>query len=115
VRDRKAGEVVIDARSPERFAGQPNPLDSKLGHIPGSLNRFWMGAMRPDGTWRPAHEQTQRFTGLPPVAQQIHSCGSGVTACVNLLALEMAGQSGARLYVGSWSDWCTYAENPIER
>lgn len=114
-RDRVGGEVLVDARSVERFAGQPNPLDAKLGHIPGSLNRFWQGALRPDGTWRPAAEQAARFAELPPAALQIHSCGSGVTACANLLALEIAGRQGARLYAGSWSDWCTYDENEVER
>jgi len=114
VREGKTG-VVIDARSAERFAGQPSPLDPKFGHIPGSHNRFWQEALRSDGTWRSPAEQAGRMAGLPQAAQQIHSCGSGVTACANLLALEIAGQSGARLYAGSWSDWCTYDENEVER
>lgn len=115
VASRPADVVVVDARSPERFAGQPHPLDAKQGHIPGAVNRFWQDALRPDGTYRPASEQAARFAGLPPADRVIHQCGSGVTACVNALAMELAGMRGARLYVGSWSDWCTYPDNPIEK
>lgn len=112
---RAEGVVVLDARSAARFAGQPDPLDPKPGHIPGAMNRFWGDNLRPDGTWRPAAEQAARFAGLPVGPDLIHSCGSGVTACANLLAMELAGLRGGRLYVGSWSDWCTYPENPIEK
>lgn len=115
VRDRTQGDVVVDARSAARFAGHPDPLDSKGGHIPGAMNRFWQEGLRPDGTWRPGEEQAARFVGLPAGSAVIHSCGSGVTACANLLAMEIAGMFGARLYVGSWSDWCSYPENPVER
>jgi thiosulfate/3-mercaptopyruvate sulfurtransferase len=115
VRDRPAGQVVVDARSPGRFAGQPDPLDPKPGHIPGAVNRFWMDSLAPDGRWKGAADQAARFEGLPAPEQIIHQCGSGVTACANLLAMAIAGLPGARLYVGSWSDWCTYPENPVER
>lgn len=88
---------------------------SRQGHIPGAVNRPWMEAFRPDGRWRPPAEQAERLAGLPAGPAVIHSCGSGVTACVNLLAMELAGQGGGRLYAGSWSDWCSYPENPVER
>lgn len=115
VRDRTEGEAVVDARAPERFAGAPHPLDLKAGHIPGAVNHFWQQSLRPDGTYRPAEEQAARFAGLPEGGAVIHQCGSGVTACVNIIAAELAGRKGARLYVGSWSDWCTYPQNPVEK
>lgn len=115
VRHRPDGHAVIDARSPARFAGEPDPLDEKYGHIPGAINRFWQEGLSPDGRWRTPEEQRRRFAGLPAPEAIICSCGSGVTACANLLAMEIAGLSGARLYVGSWSDWCSYEENPVER
>lgn len=115
VRERPTGTAVVDARSAPRFAGEYDPLDEKQGHIPGAVNRFWGDSLQPDGCWRPAAEQRARFAGLPVGAAVIHSCGSGVTACANLLAMEIAGLTGARLYPGSWSDWCTYDENPVEK
>jgi thiosulfate/3-mercaptopyruvate sulfurtransferase len=114
VRDRPAGTVLIDARSPERFAGQPDPKDARPGHIPGAINRFWQGAYDEGGFFRTAAEQLARFAGLPDGHQLIHYCGSGVSACVNLLAMAIAGREGGRLYVGSASDWCSYPENPVE-
>lgn len=111
---RSPDQVVVDARSPQRFAGQPDPLDPKPGHIPGAVNRFWMESLTADGRWKGAAEQVARFAGLPGPAQVIHSCGSGITACANLLAMEIAGLKGARLYTGSWTDWCSYPENPVE-
>lgn len=114
VRDRAAGVTVIDARAAERFAGQPHPLDSKHGHIPGAINRPWMSAFNADGTYLDAEALRERFAGVEPESA-IHHCGSGVTACPNLLAMELAGLRGARLYVGSWSDWCSHPENPIEK
>lgn len=114
LRDRPSDVVVIDSRSPERFAGKPHPMDERSGHIPGAINHFYMDSLAPDGTMRPAEEQAARFAGLDPQRTIVY-CGSGVTACTNLLAMEVAGQKGARLYVGSWSDWCSYPDNPVER
>ncbi|MFZ5817575.1 MAG: sulfurtransferase [Bacillota bacterium] len=114
VRDRPEGVVVVDARNAMRFAGEPDPLDAKPGHIPGAVNRFWGDALRPDGTWRSPEEQRARLEGLTG-PKAIHSCGSGVTACANLLAAAIAGLPDSRLYVGSWSDWTSYEENPVER
>jgi len=115
VRDRAPGVVVVDARAPERYAGQPHPLDAKAGHVPGAINRFWKESLRPDGTWKTPAEQAERLADLKAAPAVIVHCGSGVTACPNLVALEQAGIPGARLYVGSWSDWCSYEENPVER
>lgn len=115
VRDRAPGVVVVDSRAPERYAGQPNPLDPKPGHIPGAVNRFWKEALQADNTWKGAAEQAARLGDLRAADGVIVHCGSGVTACPNLLALELAGISGAKLYVGSYSDWCSYPENPVER
>lgn len=114
VRERPVDVVVVDARAPERFAGAPHPLDAKHGHIPGAVNRFWGEALRPDGFWRSPAEQLERFAGLPVGDRVIHHCGSGVTACPNLLAMALAGLPMGRLYPGSWSDWCTWPENPVE-
>jgi thiosulfate/3-mercaptopyruvate sulfurtransferase len=115
VRTRPKELIVVDARSAERFAGQPSPLDPKPGHIPGAVSRAWQESLRPDGSWRSPAEQAARFAGLPEPTRLIHSCGSGVTACANLLAMEIAGLKGARLYPGSWGDWCSYDENPVEK
>lgn len=114
VRERPSDVALVDSRTAERFAGKPNPMDERSGHIPGAINRYYMDSLAPDGTLRPAKEQAARFAGLDP-QRLILYCGSGVTACTNLLALEAAGLTGARLYVGSWSDWCSYPENPVER
>jgi len=114
VKERPHGQVLVDARSPQRYAGEPDPLDPKPGHIPGAVNCYWQDGLRPDGTWRTAAEQAARFSGLPSADALIHSCGSGVTACANLLAMAIGGLTGSRLYVGSWSDWCSYPGNPVQ-
>ena len=110
---RPADQVVVDARSAARFAGNPDPLDAKPGHIPGAVNRFWGENLNPNGTWKAPAELAARFAGLPGGAHLIHQCGSGVTACANMVAMVIAGLEPGRLYVGSWSEWCTYEENPI--
>ena len=115
VRERPATTVLVDGRSPQRFAGEFDPLDQKQGHIPGAINRFWGDSLRPDGFWLSPAEQRARFEGLGAGADVIQYCGSGVTACANLLAMELAGFTGARLYPGSWSDWCSYEANPVEK
>ncbi|MGE5673989.1 MAG: sulfurtransferase [Mycobacterium leprae] len=114
VRNRPPQVITIDSRAAERFAGQPHPLDPKQGHVPGAVNHFWGESLRPDGTWRSPAEQAARFAGLPPGAELVCYCGSGVTACANLIALYLAGYREARLYPGSWSDWCTYPENLVQ-
>lgn len=110
--------LVIDARSPERWRGDTEPLDPVGGHIPGALNRPLQLNLRPDGRFKPAEVLREEFNtllaGRDP-SSVVHSCGSGVSACHNLLAMELAGLSGASLYPGSWSEWCADAARPIAR
>jgi thiosulfate/3-mercaptopyruvate sulfurtransferase len=113
---RDPGRVVVDSRSPDRYRGENETIDPVAGHIPGARNHFFKRNTREDGTLREAtelraaHEAT--LGGVPP-SQAIYYCGSGVTACANLLALEAAGLAGARLYPGSWSEWISDPARPI--
>jgi thiosulfate/3-mercaptopyruvate sulfurtransferase len=109
---------VIDARSPDRFRGENETLDPVAGHIPGALNRFFKLNLNVDGRFRDAATLQRAFRellGQRDPARVIHQCGSGVTACHNLLAMEHAGLTGARLYPGSWSEWVSDRSRPIER
>src|SRR5688572_18330590 len=106
---RNRDTVLVDARAPERFEGRSETLDPVAGHIPGAVNRFFKQNVAPDGTLRPPHELREEFLrllGPHSPAESVMYCGSGVTACHNLLALEHAGLRGSRLYPGSWSEWC---------
>jgi thiosulfate/3-mercaptopyruvate sulfurtransferase len=100
--------VLIDSREGDRYRGEREPIDPIAGHIPGAVNYPWQDVTDAQGYVRPASEQQQRWASLPQHEERIVYCGSGVTACVNLLSLEMAGISHSQLYVGSWSDWCSY-------
>lgn len=110
--------LLVDARSAERFAGENESLDPVAGHIPGARNHPFasnhdaQGRLLPAQELRSAWEDTLR--GRPPQAV-VAMCGSGVTACHNLLALEVAGLSGARLYAGSWSEWIRDPANAVAR
>jgi len=100
---------VIDVRAAFRFRGESDPFDPVAGHIPGARNAPYADNLRADGTFKPAGELRALLAGvLDGIApeQTIVHCGSGVTACHTLLALDRAGLTGARLYVGSWSEWC---------
>lgn len=108
------GTVLIDSREPARFAGEGDPIDGIAGSIPGAINRYWKEALDGLGFFKPAEEQAARFAGIGLDDEVIVYSGSGVTACVNVLALKMAGFRNVRLYVGGWSDWISYPENPIE-
>jgi len=113
-----AERLVIDARSPDRFAGQPHPLDPVAGHIPGARNRFFKDNLAPDGRFRSPAELAADFAALlqgTPPDRAILQCGSGVTACHNALAMEVAGLPGARLYPGSWSEWISDPARPVDR
>ena len=114
-----AAQLVIDARSPERFHGEGETLDPVGGHIPGAVNRFYFDNLDDDGCFfKPVAELRAEFEALlngRDPAQVIQQCGSGVTACHNLLAMELAGLSGSRLYPGSWSEWCADASRPVAR
>jgi thiosulfate/3-mercaptopyruvate sulfurtransferase len=107
-----AGGVLIDARAPARFRGETEPLDPVAGHIPGAVNAFYEDNLTADGTFRDPDELRAAFAGLGASPDAIVYCGSGVTACHDLLAIERAGLGPARLYVGSWSQWCRDPERP---
>jgi len=110
--------VLIDARGPDRFRGENETLDPVGGHIPGARNRFFRDNLDEQGGFRAAAELRQQYlavlAGTEP-DQTIMYCGSGVTACHNLLAMEIAGLPGARLYAGSWSEWCSDPARPVAR
>jgi thiosulfate/3-mercaptopyruvate sulfurtransferase len=102
------GEVLVDSREQERYLGIREPIDPIAGHITGAVNYPWQEVTDETGKVRSKSEQKQRWTELETAEEIIVYCGSGVTACVNLLSLEIAGITHAKLYVGSWSDWCSY-------
>ncbi|MEY4295551.1 MAG: hypothetical protein RLY82_1239 [Pseudomonadota bacterium] len=108
--------LVLDARSPDRFRGENETLDPVAGHIPHARNHFFKNNVGADGRFKPAAELKAIFepilTGRTPAAL-VNQCGSGVTACHNLLALEVAGFTGSALYSGSWSEWCAQADTLI--
>lgn len=102
-------QVLVDARAAERYRGEIEPLDPIAGHIPGALNRPWGTNVGADGTFKPANSlraEYAKLLGDTPLEDVVHYCGSGVSACHNLLAMEIAGLPGTRLYPGSWSEWC---------
>ena len=112
------GRILIDARAPDRYRGENETLDPVGGRILGSLNRFFRDNLDASGCFKPAADLRQAFAALlgntPPDAV-VHSCGSGVSACHNLLAMEIAGLPGSRLYPGSWSEWCSDPSRPTEK
>lgn len=108
VRHRPEGTLLIDSRSPERYRGEVEPIDPVAGSIPGAVNYFWQDVSAENGQMKPADELSQHWASLNDAEAVIVYCGSGVTACVNLLAQAVAGRSPAKLYPGGWSDWCSY-------
>ena len=111
------GGLLVDARAPERYRGDVEPIDPVAGHIPSAVNYFYMRNLAQGRFLRPEElrEVWQQLLGDRSAAQVVSYCGSGVTACHNLLALECAGLEGARLYPGSWSEWVADPERPVER
>jgi thiosulfate/3-mercaptopyruvate sulfurtransferase len=107
------GTVLVDSREERRYLGLEEPIDAVAGHIPGARNYFWKGVLNEKGAWLSAAEQEQHFAGLRDAEEIIVYCGSGVTACPNVLALTEAGFANVKLYSGSWSDWISWSENPI--
>ncbi|QAU35730.1 sulfurtransferase [Janthinobacterium sp. 17J80-10] len=106
--------TVIDARAPDRFRGENETIDPVGGHIPGAKNRFFKDNLQADGSFKPAAQLRAEWQQLLPAPQTgVMQCGSGVTACHNLLALEVAGLPGAALYPGSWSEWCADPTRPV--
>lgn len=111
-----AGATLIDARTADRFAGRPNPIDKVPGHIPGSHSRPWQDNLEAE-RFQSSDELKKGFTelGITADSDLIASCGSGVTGCHNLLAARLAGLPTGRLYTGSWSEWSQAPERPIEK
>jgi len=112
----RPGNLLVDARGAERFAGRNETIDPIAGHIPGARNRPFLANLGADGKFLPAaklREEWSTLLGSVPSSALIAMCGSGVTACHNLLALEHAGLTGARLYAGSWSEWIRDPKRPI--
>lgn len=110
--------ALVDARAPERFRGEVEPIDPVAGHIPGALNRFYKENLNVDLTFKPAdtlRAEWQALLAAHASAQVVHQCGSGVTACVNVFAMQLAGLGETKLYAGSWSEWVSEADRPIAR
>lgn len=107
---------LVDARGPDRFRGENETIDPVAGHIPGAVNRCFKDNLLPDGRFKPAAQLRAEWlavlAGSPPDLV-IHQCGSGVSACLNMLAMEIAGLPGSRLYAGSWSEWCADPGRPV--
>jgi thiosulfate/3-mercaptopyruvate sulfurtransferase len=110
--------LLVDARAPERYRGDVEPIDPVAGHIPAAANRFFKANLRIDLTFLPAAELRGEFEALlagRSAADVGHQCGSGITACVNLFAMEYAGLTGSKLYAGSWSEWIADPARPVAR
>ena len=108
---------LLDARAPERFRGDVEPLDRVAGHIPGARNHFFQSNVDEHGLLRSSEALRAQFgatLGTVPAERVVCYCGSGVTACHNLLAMEHAGLKGAKLYAGSWSEWSADQKRPVE-
>jgi thiosulfate/3-mercaptopyruvate sulfurtransferase len=110
--------LVVDARGPDRFRGENETVDPVGGRIPRAVNRFFKDNLEEDGRFKPFDRLRAEWLetiGEVPVERVISQCGSGLTACHNLLAMEVAGLQGASLYPGSWSEWSSDPTRPIER
>ncbi|KGD85644.1 3-mercaptopyruvate sulfurtransferase [Achromobacter sp. RTa] len=110
--------TVIDARAANRYRGEVEPMDPVAGHIPGALNRPNGENLQADGRFKPAEQLRAEFASLldgRDPASIVHQCGSGITACHNLLSMEIAGLSGSSLYPGSWSEWCSDSSRPVAK
>ncbi|MGE7633055.1 sulfurtransferase [Bacillus paramycoides] len=107
--------TLIDSREPKRYAGVEELVDSKAGHIPTAVNYFWKDGILESGQFKNEAQQQERFKNLSEDKETIVYCGSGVTACPNIVALKLAGFQNVKLYAGSWSDWISYPENQIAK
>lgn len=111
-----ARRLIVDARSPDRFRGENETLDPVAGHIPGAVSRFFRDNLGAGDRFKPVEQlrsEWKALMGLHQPTELVAQCGSGVTACHHLLALEAAGLGGAALYAGSWSEWCSRPEAPV--
>jgi thiosulfate/3-mercaptopyruvate sulfurtransferase len=109
----KPGVVLLDSREEPRYLGLTEPIDPVAGHIPGAKLFFWKDSLSEQGLWRSGEQQASRFASLQDAEEIIVYCGSGVTACPNVIALSEAGLDRVKLYSGSWSDWISYEDNPV--
>ncbi|MDO8701288.1 MAG: sulfurtransferase [Undibacterium sp.] len=109
-----AARTVVDARAADRYRGENETIDPVGGHIPGAVNRFFKDNLQADGCFKSAEHLHEEWLAVcSDASKAIMQCGSGVTACHNLLALEVAGLTGAALYPGSWSEWCADPARPV--
>lgn len=114
----RTDSAIIDARAAERYRGDVEPIDPVAGHIPGALNRFYKTNLKSDLTLRPAAELRSEFAALLGARRPEnvgHQCGSGITACANIFAMEYAGLTGSKLYGGSWSEWVSDPTRPVAK
>jgi thiosulfate/3-mercaptopyruvate sulfurtransferase len=105
--------LLVDSREPRRYLGLEEPIDVKAGHIPGAVNKFWKDVLDEQGRYKKTDALQEHFADIQPEQEVIVYCGSGVTACPNVLALTQAGYKYVKLYAGSWSDWISYEENLV--
>ena len=105
--------ILIDSREKPRYLGEFEPIDPVAGHIPGAKNFFWKNVLNEEGRWKERAELITHFSEIPLSKEVIVYCGSGVSACPNILALKEAGYSNVKLYAGSWSDWISHPTNPV--
>lgn len=104
----KDSVILVDSREGDRFSGEREPIDPVAGHIPGAVNSFWGEVTDEAGYLRPIEEQQRLWNKYQTAEDMILYCGSGVTACVNLLSLNLIGRQNVKLYPGGWSDWCSF-------
>ena len=110
---KKKSPILIDSRSTDRYLGKTEPIDRIAGHIPGAINKFWEEGLN-QGSFKNAQEQKTRFSEIDQDESIIVYCGSGVSATPNYIALKLAGYRHVKLYAGSYSDWISYEDNPVE-
>jgi thiosulfate/3-mercaptopyruvate sulfurtransferase len=114
--DVAAAPLLVDSRDAARYCGEMEPIDPIAGHIPGAINHCWKENLKDNGHFLDSRQLRQQFSQIyvdTTAEQVVFYCGSGVTACHNLLAVAHAGLPAARLYAGSWSEWCKQADRPI--
>lgn len=114
VEQEKKSSTLIDSREQQRYIGEVEPIDRIPGHIPGAIKKFWTEGLD-QGSFKESEEQKNRFAELDTKDPVIVYCGSGVTAAANYIALKMAGFENVKLYAGSYSDWVSYDQNPVEK
>lgn len=114
VANKKKSPILIDSREKARYLGKEEPIDKIPGHIPGAMHKFWAEGLE-NGFFKGSEEQKNRFAELDQKEPIIVYCGSGVTATPNYIALKIAGYQNVKLYAGSYSDWVSYSDNPVEK